>query len=66
MKLYHLLVLVPLLGMLGGIGFANRVTPYVFGLPFLHFWLVLWVILTSFVLMIIYRMDEGKRKGDHQ
>jgi len=66
MKSYHLLALVPFLGMLGGIGFANRMTPFVLGLPFLHFWIVLWTLLTSFLLMVIYQLDEKQEKGDIQ
>lgn len=35
------------MGILGGVIFANRVEPFVLGMPFLLFWIVLWVVLTS-------------------
>lgn len=62
MKPVYLLAVVPFLGILGGIVFANRVEPYVFGLPFILFWIVLWVILTSGIMAIIYRLDPANRE----
>ena len=43
MRLIHVLAALPFLGILGGIAFANRVEPFVFGMPFILFWIVLWV-----------------------
>src|SRR4051794_7735081 len=37
-KPIHLLGAIPFLGILGGIFFVNRVTPYVLGMPFILFW----------------------------
>lgn len=45
--------------MLGGIPLANRVEPYVFGLPFLLFWIVAWVVGTSGVMGFIYAIDRA-------
>jgi hypothetical protein len=45
--------------MLGGVPFANRVEPYVFGLPFLLFWIVAWVLITSAVMGLIYALDRS-------
>jgi hypothetical protein len=56
---YHLLAAVPVVGMLGGIPFANRTEPYVLGLPFLLAWIVGWIVLTSAILGVIYRLDEA-------
>jgi hypothetical protein len=42
-RLIHVLAALPFLGILGGIAFANRVEPFVFGMPFILFWIVLWV-----------------------
>ena len=47
---YHLLALLPALGMLGGLPFANRVQPLVLGLPFLVAWLVAWVVATAVIM----------------
>ena len=40
MKGIRWLMVLPFLGILGGIPFANKVTPYVLGMPFILFWLV--------------------------
>jgi hypothetical protein len=64
MKGIRWLIVVPFLGMLGGIPFANRVTPYVLGMPFLLFWVVLWVVLTSLILWVVYRFDPEAREEE--
>ena len=61
MRLRHLLALLPVLGMLGGAWFADRTEPYVFGLPFILFWMVACVVLTTVVLAVIYRLDPANR-----
>ena len=55
---YHLLALLPAAGMLGGLPFANRVFPLVFGLPFLMAWLVGWVVATAAIMAWILRQDR--------
>jgi hypothetical protein len=55
---YHLLALLPALGMLGGLPFANRVHPLILGLPFLMAWLVGWVIATAGIMAWILRLDR--------
>jgi hypothetical protein len=55
---YHLLALLPALGMLGGLPFANRVHPMVLGLPFLMAWLVGWVLATAGIMAFILRLDR--------
>jgi hypothetical protein len=55
---YHLLALLPAVGMLGGLPFANRVYPLILGLPFLFAWLVGWVIATSLIMGYILRLDR--------
>ena len=57
---YRWLAVVPALGILIGIPFANRVHPYVLGLPFLLFWIVLWVLLTSVVMAVIESLDRKR------
>jgi uncharacterized protein DUF3311 len=64
MRPVYLLAVLPFLGLLGGIPFANRVTPFVLGLPFILFWIVLWVALTSVIMLVIYRLDPANRDGD--
>ena len=61
MRRHHLLAIVPAVGLLGGIPFANRVEPYVFGLPFLLFWIVPWVVATSATMALIWTIDRRAR-----
>lgn len=44
--------------MLGGLPFANRVYPMVFGLPFLIAWFVGWVIATAAIMALILWRDR--------
>jgi hypothetical protein len=57
----HLLALLPFLAMLVGPFFVNRVTPYIFGMPFLLAWLVAWILLTAAIMAVIYRLDPANR-----
>jgi len=57
----RILALLPFLGVLVGPWFLNRVTPLVFGLPLLLAWLVLWLLLTSAIMALIYRLDPANR-----
>ena len=67
MRWYRWLAVVPAIGMLGGVPFANRVTPYVLGLPFLLFWVTAWVVLTSVILWIIYVLDRAREpRGERE
>lgn len=60
MRRYRWLAALPALGMLVGVPFANRVHPYVLGLPFLLAWIVLWVVVTSLVMALIYVLDSRR------
>ncbi|MFY0545961.1 DUF3311 domain-containing protein [Brevibacillus sp. H7] len=64
MKTRIVLGLVPFIGMLGGVPFVNQVEPYVLGMPFVLFWIVLWVVLTSVMMAVINRLDPASREGD--
>jgi hypothetical protein len=57
----RLLALAPFLAMLVGPFFVNRVTPYVFGMPFLLAWLVAWIVLTAAIMAVIYSFDPANR-----
>jgi hypothetical protein len=60
-KVQHALTALPFLGLLVGMFFANRVEPFVLGLPFALFWVVLWVLLTSVIMGVVYALD--RREG---
>ncbi|MEH7334468.1 DUF3311 domain-containing protein [Neobacillus drentensis] len=62
MKLHQLLALIPFIGLLGGVPFVNKVTPYVFGMPFVLFYIVLWVVLTSGIMAIVFKLDPENKE----
>ncbi|MGH8273961.1 MAG: DUF3311 domain-containing protein [Gammaproteobacteria bacterium] len=49
--------LLPFIGILGGVFFANRIEPLVLGLPFLVFWIVAWTVATAFIMALVYYLD---------
>ncbi|MCE4062606.1 MULTISPECIES: DUF3311 domain-containing protein [Pandoraea] len=66
MRSIHLLALLPVLAVLVGPFFVNRVTPYVLGMPFLLAWLAGALVLTSIVMAIIYYADRARfEAADH-
>ncbi|MGG3470621.1 DUF3311 domain-containing protein [Neobacillus pocheonensis] len=64
MKLHQLLALLPFIGLLGGVPFANKVTPYIFGMPFVLFYIVLWVVLTSGIMALVFKMDPANKEEE--
>jgi hypothetical protein len=69
MKLQHALAALPFAGILVGMFFANSVEPYVLGLPFALFWVVMWVVVSSGLMAIVYRLDTRERartRGDRR
>ncbi len=64
MKLIHGLALIPFVMILGGVCFVNKVEPYILGMPFLLAWLVFWVIMTSVIMAIIYKIDPSNREEE--
>jgi pilus assembly protein TadC len=66
MKLHHLLAVLPFIGVLICAPFVNTVKPYVFGLPFVIFWMVMWVVLTSIIMWIVYKIDPANRESESQ
>lgn len=55
------LAALPWIGMLVLAPAANRVEPSVLGLPFLLFWIVLWVVLTAVCMSVVYLTDPRNR-----
>ncbi|MEC1547664.1 DUF3311 domain-containing protein [Bacillus rugosus] len=64
MKLIHILAALPFIGILLGIPFANKVTPYVFGMPFILAYIVMWALLTSVLMVIVYVLDNENKKEE--
>ena len=62
----RLLSLVPFIGLLAGIGFANRVEPRILGMPFLLAWVVGWLFITVGIMALVYRLDPSNRVQDEE
>lgn len=60
------LALVPTLALVLAPFVANRLTPYVLGLPFLLAWVVGWVALTSVAMAALYLSDRKASRGDER
>lgn len=63
MKNIKLLLIIPFVGMALMLPLANRIEPYILGLPFLLFWIVLWMILSSAIMAFVYRYDPDNQGG---
>ncbi len=61
MAVVRWLAVLPFLGILGGVPFLNHVEPMVLGMPLLLAWVVLWIVLTSVVMAIVYLCDPANR-----
>jgi len=57
------LALIPFLMLVLALPFINHLRPFVLGLPFLLFWIVLWIFLTPFLLMAAYWAEKKFNKG---
>jgi hypothetical protein len=52
--LAFVLAAIPVVALVGGLPFANRIEPTVLGLPFLLAWILAWVALTPVFLALAY------------
>jgi hypothetical protein len=57
----RLLAALPFIGILLGVPFVNRTEPLILGMPLVLAWIVLWVVLTSAIMAIVYRLDPVNR-----
>ena len=57
-----ILTLIPFIWTIGGVSFANRVRPFVLGLPFLAFWMIAGILLAFVCLMAMYKIDTDRQK----
>ncbi|MFB7141530.1 DUF3311 domain-containing protein [Gottfriedia sp. NPDC056225] len=62
-KLLYILSAIPAIGSLTVI---NKVEPYVLGMPFVLFWTILWVFLTSIFLLIVNKLDPANKGGEQE
>ncbi len=57
-RLSLLLGAIPFITLVFALPLVNRIQPTVFGLPFLLFWILLWVLLTPLFLFLAYRVEK--------
>lgn len=57
-KLALILGAVPFLTLVFALPFVNRINPVILGLPFILFWILLWVALTPLILLVAYRIEK--------
>ncbi|PRX30814.1 uncharacterized protein DUF3311 [Paraburkholderia sp. BL18I3N2] len=60
--LLRVLAALPFIGILLGVPFVNRVEPLMLGMPFVLAWIVMWVVLSSMIMAIVYRLDPSNRQ----
>ncbi|MFB9127260.1 DUF3311 domain-containing protein [Paraburkholderia dipogonis] len=60
--LLRVLAALPFVGILLGVPFVNRVEPLMLGMPFVLAWIVMWVVLSSIIMAIVYRLDPSNRQ----
>jgi len=65
-KIALILALIPFLMLVLALPFVNQIRPFVLGLPFLLFWIVLWIFLTPFILMAAYWAERKFNKNVRQ
>ena len=66
MKLIIILSLLAFIGILAFLPLVNRVEPFVLGMPFNMFWMVMWTILSSVILSIMYKLDPRNGQGEEE
>ncbi|MEH7307596.1 DUF3311 domain-containing protein [Neobacillus drentensis] len=59
-----LLIVLPLISQLAVLPFVNRMDPIILGLPFLQFWLFLWIVLTPLCTFGIYQLQKSEGSLD--
>ncbi|MGG0412110.1 DUF3311 domain-containing protein [Peribacillus simplex] len=61
-----LLLFVPFIGFLVFLPYANKIEPYILGMPFLLFWVAFWMVMASIILMIVYKFDPDNKGSDSE
>lgn len=62
MRSIRWLAVVPFLALLVGPFFVNRATPLILGLPVLLAWIVVWILISSLIMAVIYAFDPANRE----
>jgi hypothetical protein len=64
MKYIGLLAIIPFIGMFLGPILHNSSTPFILGMPFILGWIVVWILVTSATMAIIYWLDPVRLSPD--
>ena len=54
--------IIPFVAMVLAAPLVNRVEPRIFGMPFFLGWLVIWTVLSSVLLFIVYVVERRQRR----
>lgn len=59
---------IPFVMLVFALPLVNRINPVIFGLPFLLFWILVWVMLTPLILFFANRLEKkyGSDRGDEE
>ena len=58
---HHVIALIPVVWVLGAPWFANRIEPFVLGMPFLLAWIVIGTLLSSASMALIGAIDRQQQ-----
>ena len=53
-----LIIVIPYIAIVGLFPWYNRAEPFIFGVPFVYFWIFSWFFLTSLCMYIGWRIDR--------
>ncbi|WP_163652570.1 DUF3311 domain-containing protein [Listeria sp. PSOL-1] len=62
--MWKLLLILPFLFILLGIPFANRIHPFLLGIPFGLFWVSFGILFSFLVIWILYHLDPKNKEED--
>ena len=57
---------IPFLTLVFALPLVNRIKPVIFGLPFLLFWMLIWVVLTPLILFFAYLVEKKYNSQDEE
>ncbi len=57
---------IPFLTLVFALPFVNRIKPVILGLPFVLFWILLWVALTPAILWAAYKIEKKYNPPDDE
>jgi hypothetical protein len=56
--------LIPFAAMCFSVSLWDRIDPMLFGLPFNLFWLISWIVLSTFCMWAAYRLEAARNTQD--